>query len=304
VNAAIPLDSSGRPKFPKNSTINGYVNQHFITNQAKADNLGVCERLQAAGSPHVGEANVFVSWFLGTPIATLLDALNQFVAQHGLDPTRTFFWVCDYVIRQTDVAADLVHLGKCVAAIGHTVLLLEPWDAPVPLKRSYCLKEVVHTQASRAKFELVMSTTQQAAFEAVLGGMADYGEVHREDFDSIVAAISAVNVRTAECRNAKEQAAILSELEAGVGASECNAVVVGLMRDQLVKQARTALDRDLEDIQRHAVVAAKAGHACRGGAAVARGGRGPPQAAWRAARRHVTGSRQLGTAAAGHGPAD
>ena len=83
VNAAIPLATRrAGPNFhtPQQNSAgyksqNGYdptyahVNQHFITNQAKADNLGVCERLQAAGSPHVGQANVFVScWFLGTRI--------------------------------------------------------------------------------------------------------------------------------------------------------------------------------------------------------------------------------------------
>ena len=107
-------------------------------NEAKADDLGVCERMQAAGSPHVGEATVFVSWFLGTPIETLLDALSQFVAQDDLDPDTTFFWVCDYVIRQTDVKTDLAHLSDCVAAIGHTVLLLEPWDKPTARGAAPC----------------------------------------------------------------------------------------------------------------------------------------------------------------------
>ena len=198
------------------------------SNEAKADDLGVCERLQAAGSPHVGEATVFVSWFLGTSIATLLDALGQFLKQHDLDPSTTFFWVCDYVIRQTDVGADLKYLGDCVAAIGHTALLLEPWDKPTALGRSYCLKEIIYTQKSGAKFDVVMSEAQQAAFEKALG--AGGGT------KTIQAAIAAVDVRTAECRNAEDQAAIRSELEA-IGASECNALVVGLMREQLARQA-------------------------------------------------------------------
>ena len=52
VNKSIPKDKKTRkPKFPRNKVINGYVNQFFVTNEAKADNLGVCERLKAAGSP-------------------------------------------------------------------------------------------------------------------------------------------------------------------------------------------------------------------------------------------------------------
>eukprot|EP00964_Phaeocystis_antarctica_P016402 scaffold9067_cov60-Phaeocystis_antarctica.AAC.5 len=125
------------------------------------DKLAVCERLQKEGSPHVGEATVFVSWFLNTPIATLLDALANFLKQKGLKEEATFFWVCDYVIRQTDVTNELEWLGECVSAVGHTVLLMESWNDPLPLKRAYCIKEVYHTQASGAEFDMVMSTELQ-----------------------------------------------------------------------------------------------------------------------------------------------
>ena len=157
--AAGPLDCfylcvNEKPKFPENMSVNGYVNKYFITNWAKLDKLAVCERLLLRGSPHVGEATVFVSWFLSTPIDTLLDALANFLKQKGLREEDTFFWVCDYVIRQTDVKTDLKWLGDCVSAVGHTVLLMEPWHAPAPLKRAYCIKEVYHTQKSGAQFDV------------------------------------------------------------------------------------------------------------------------------------------------------
>ena len=149
VNAQIPLDEkTGEPKFPKNVALNGYVNQHFVTRREEEDQLTVCQRLQIRESPHVSEANVFVSWFLETPIATLLDALDCFIKQKGLREENVFFWVCDFVIRQTDAKKDLESLGDCVSALGHTVLLMEPWHAPKPLKRAYCIKEVYHTQVS------------------------------------------------------------------------------------------------------------------------------------------------------------
>ena len=142
------LVKKGRATYPPNMTLNGYSNQYFVTRWEEEDNLTVCERLQTRGSAHVGEANVFVSWFLNTPIDTLLDALGHFLKQNGLREEDTFFWVCDYVIRQTDVKKELEWLGECVSAVGHTVLLMEPWHAPKPLKRAYCIKEVYHTQVS------------------------------------------------------------------------------------------------------------------------------------------------------------
>ena len=140
--------AKGKLPFPKNVDVNGYINQFFIALWEEEDKLTVCQRLQNEESPHVGPANVFVSWFLETRIETLLDALGCFIKQKGLREEDTYFWVCDYVIRQTEVKKDLESLGDCVSALGHTVLIMEPWHAPKPLKRAYCIKEVYHTQVS------------------------------------------------------------------------------------------------------------------------------------------------------------
>eukprot|EP00964_Phaeocystis_antarctica_P161480 scaffold133389_cov70-Phaeocystis_antarctica.AAC.2 len=161
-NDAVNKVNLHNAKYPPNLSLNGYVNQYFITLEAEGkedkpgDRLAVCERLQRQESPHVGEATVFVSWYLDTPIDTLLDALANFLEQKGLQEKETFFWVCDYVIRQTDVKTDLAYLGDCVSALGHTVLMMEPWNNPEPLKRAYCIKEVYHTQLSGATFDMAM----------------------------------------------------------------------------------------------------------------------------------------------------
>ena len=88
------LVAQGKPTFPMNVAVNGYINQFFITLWEEKDKLTVCQRLQNQKSPHVGKANVFVSWFLETPIATLLDALDCFIKQKGLREENVFFWQC------------------------------------------------------------------------------------------------------------------------------------------------------------------------------------------------------------------
>ena len=99
---------------------------------------------------------------------TLFEGLSNFLKQKGLREEDTFFWECDHVIRQTDVNTDLAWLGECISAAGHTVMLMEPWDDPLPLKRVYAIKEIYHTVVSGARFDVVMSTAQQAAFEVAL----------------------------------------------------------------------------------------------------------------------------------------
>ena len=54
---------------------------------------------------------------------------------------------------------------------------------------------------------------------------------------------SAVSDSQADCRNAKDKADILAELEKGVGFDKCNALVVGLLREALLAQGRAAFVR-------------------------------------------------------------
>ena len=238
-NANIPRKEDGTLKFPENKEINGYVNQYHITADTKKDQLTTCERLRQQGSPHVGRANVFVSWALSTSLDTLIDALRAFLDDHPeLPEDRTFFWVCDYVIRQTNVRPDLDLLGECVASCGHTVLLLEPWESAEPLKRAYCVKEVFYTRKSGNKFSLAMSKTQQASFVKALCG----------DFGSIMASLSNVDVGKAECRNQEDKEAILKELkELEGGLAKCNQDVCELMREQMLLRGQAALQAMQKD---------------------------------------------------------
>ena len=226
-------------RVPANATLNGYVNQWQIARRSEADGgKAYCETLYECGDPGVGVATVFVSWFLETPLATLVDALRQYLRLHPELPPDTKFWVCDFVIRQStrqlDVTMnDVKRLGDCVRAVGHTVLLMEPWYDPSPLRRAYCIKEVFHTQASGARFEVVMSAEQQAAFETALV----------KDFDSIAKKLSEVDVRKAECRNPKDTEQILGELAREVGLVECNQEVHELLNGALIDQAYARLGR-------------------------------------------------------------
>ena len=150
----------------------------------------MCERLQKQGSPHVGEANVFVIWYLETPLDTVLDALRNFLTQKGLQEDDTFFWIADYTVRQTNVKADIEsYKGTAIPAVGHSVLVAEPWHDPAPLRRVYGVRDVYDTVANSAesgtKFDMIMSTMQQTSFEKALV----------DDFDSIQKSLSEVDVR-------------------------------------------------------------------------------------------------------------
>ncbi len=58
--------------------------------------------------------------------------------------------------------------AQAVTRIGHTLLVLQPWDAPLPLTRSWCLWELLSTVDGDAQLEVVLSPAQSAAFQDAL----------------------------------------------------------------------------------------------------------------------------------------
>eukprot|EP01051_Picozoa_sp_SAG22_P023058 SAG22_NODE_5784_length_953_cov_1.014052_2_plen_95_part_00 len=57
---------------------------------------------------------------------------------------------------------------EAIGKIGHTVMILLPWDDPTPLKRAWCLWELLCTFQKKADFSVCFGPTQLAAFEEVL----------------------------------------------------------------------------------------------------------------------------------------
>ena len=137
--------------------VNGYAHWDMITGEKEAagDGLSVCEQLELEGSSHVGRATVFVIWNLGSPVATLIGALEDYVASRGLDRARTFFWISNLVLRRgsEQVEHDLATLDcflRPIEAIGRTAFLLHPWGADA-FRRLWSLWELYLSHHSCAR---------------------------------------------------------------------------------------------------------------------------------------------------------
>jgi len=228
-NDQIPTNDAGTPTLPLNDEINGYVNQHFIVDQARieVDNLSVCERIMhdpdmALG---VGDADVFVCWDLSTGIQTLIDALREFLEIEGLPKYSTFFWIRDYVVRQSNVISDLKWLEYCVKDVGLTVLL-SPCDSLLPLKKVHCIQELYYTKVSNSKFKLFMGTKQQNWFERNM----------RCTSALVVESIFNVDIDNAECQDIYEKKMVLNNLEMSTTLIQCNKIVTELLQKEFTNQ--------------------------------------------------------------------
>ena len=96
--------------------------------------------------------------------------------------------------------------ATAIRDIGHTVLVLQPWHAPVPLTRSWCLWEIFSTLDAKARLEVLMPPAQAEELHAALD----------MQFDAISAALSQIDTRRAEAEKPADKVMI----DAAVAASE------------------------------------------------------------------------------------
>ena len=226
---ALREDRAGRP-----SAADGYQNRELIQRDETQDGCTVCERHQRRGSMGVGRATVFVSLWLGTELDSRLSALERYLERHGLDAASTFFWICDFSMRQgAGLDEDLESLSDVIGAIGHTVLLMEPWHAPKPLERVWCVYEVFETHQRGARLTVSMGAAAAADFEVELVN----------NFESIAGKMACVDMRKASAYNPEDKTRIMAQVNESVGVSALNAVVIELLRDALVTEAHASLLR-------------------------------------------------------------
>ena len=124
-----------------------------------------------------------------------------------------------------------------IASFRHVVAVLDPWDAPVPLTRAWCLWELLcavegkTTLEGNTRLEVTLSPAQATAFATKLA----------HDFDSIAASLSRVDARQSTAWLQSDKDTIFAAVENGCGFTHLNATVHGLLRDWLVESGRAAL---------------------------------------------------------------
>ena len=200
------------------------------------DDNGGCDE---NGAYTVGKVTHFVSWWMNYSLSAVLEMLKGYAQAAGTD---CFFYLNVTALRQPATENETLPgegfqqmLGRLfeesVAAAGHTIFLIDNFGDPGALKRAWCLWEIFHTVKAGAKFEVVMSVSQQAAFEQAL--------VH--DYDSIQILLSAINVKKATAFKEDDLRMIMDHIEEEVGFDALNQMIDGEIRGWVTTTANAAL---------------------------------------------------------------
>ena len=197
--------------------------------------LSACD--PTSGLPYAAPATVFASHAWKYDFALLLEALAAFAAAQP-DPSRVYVWFDCLVVNQHASAALpqewwATAFAAGIVAIGHTCLVLAPWHGPLPLKRCWCLWEILKTVESGTPLKVQLPPSEAASFETALV----------KDFQSIATSMSQIDVRQSEAFKPEDQRMILGAVEKGVGFTKLNQVVAMQMQAWLAAEARAALAR-------------------------------------------------------------
>jgi hypothetical protein len=175
------------------------VVEHVVSPLTAQHSCSVCEllrredRLQEDGRPLVDNATRLVSYAWSYRFSEFLSVLRSATAI-----SDQCLWIDFLVVNQheSEGMGGGMRLDKgwieqfqdVVRSIGHTVVVLDRWQLPVPPTRAWCCLEGFVTASVSATLEIVLPASQQVSLrEALLGGR----------FDDVVASLCPVDVTNA-----------------------------------------------------------------------------------------------------------
>ena len=189
------------------------------------------------GRPYVAPATVFCSHAWAYKLDLSLDTLEAYAAQQD-EPEEVYFWF-DLFTNDQHNAPALPQLWwkttfqQAIERIGATCLILSPWRDPRPLTRAWCLWELLCAVQTQGKLFVLLPPSESQSFKAALN----------YNFDSIISALSKVDVKRAEAWRESDKQMIHAAVEATIGFSNLNVLLIKHLRNWLVEESTVALAR-------------------------------------------------------------
>ena len=151
-------------------------------------------------------------------------------------PENVYVWLDVFVVNQHQSAVRpkiwwTETYQRGIGNIGKACLVLSPWNAPIPLTRSWCLWELASVAQTGARLDFALGTADAASLEKGLP----------KKFKALVSDLALVDIRRALAHHHPDKKIIREVAESTIGLNEFNAQVIGLVREWLVHVGREML---------------------------------------------------------------
>ena len=177
--------------------------------KSPAGTCSFCELMltDPVAAPFIGRPTVFFSHAWLFCFLNVVAAMRAFAdAQPAGSPT-VFFWFDCFSIDEHATQSfppswwDTTFL-EAIQLIGHTVMMLSPWDNPVPLTRAWCLWELLCTIHVGAKFDVCLGPQELAKFEQAL----------ETDLDGVMRMVGVIDAQQAEAGDPEDRDRIFAAI--------------------------------------------------------------------------------------------
>ena len=230
------------------------VVEAFVKPATAGAGVSWCEHHAAdGGAADIAPATHFVSHSWRYAFSDLVDVVMQLEATEP-ESERVFVWVDILSVNQhrSGVYPEgwwATTFSRAVAEFGHTVLVLTPWDDPVPLKRSWCLWEILATLTGNARLDIRLPTAEAKILEEKMSSARTFGQ--------ITDSIDRVDVAQAEAWSPDDQAMILNAVRASEGGiGGVNSRIVARMQQWFIESGQAALRRIVVEEEQEAAAGA------------------------------------------------
>jgi tetratricopeptide (TPR) repeat protein len=181
--------------------------------------LSFCDLLHQSGHPGIGKATVFISHAWKYKFVDLADALQRKFAD-TLDTVVWFdvFSVNQHTTSQKDFGWWSETFQEAIRQFGHTVMVLSPWQDPVPLTRAWCLWELYCTVNTKCRFDVAFSERVEQDF---------LREVNESSLNTMK---SKIDVERSECWLKEDKEKIFAAIKRNTSFSNLNTTVFNTLR--------------------------------------------------------------------------
>ena len=218
------------------------------------------------------KADVFVSYAWRYTLNQLVSAL----ATHA-DAAKLFFWIGAFVIDQHAASAShataewMALFSGALASIGSAVVVLIPWDKPVPVSRAWCVFEHYALLSQRIRTEALLSPADAADFlRRLKAGLS---------FDEINAVFTAIDVETSQASRPEDRDAIMTQVRA-LGVAKVNATASSAVKSFMLARARAEAQSSQDALVFNGLGALLQARTCGGGVVVLRARAGLTRPQW------------------------
>ncbi|GFH55193.1 TPR-like protein [Chaetoceros tenuissimus] len=225
------------------------VNEDFVKPFTKDYEQSYCDMILEKAKDNddlngvVTTATVFISHAWKYKFLHVLDALKD----HFKDEPDKIVWF-DIVSNNQHKATELEYgwwattFKDAIEKFGHTVMVMAPWNNPIPYKRAWCIFEAYCTNITGAKFEIAMSSKEQKDFIM---------QCKYEGTRPIHKMLSDVDAEKSEAFKLKDKERIHSVIREKIGFTGINSMLFEQLRDWVINVGLKELEISEVDSEEH-----------------------------------------------------